>query len=345
MVDSIKSLDSDFVKRIHSRTVSGRLHKGHSVVAPTSSIPSKYQTIVIDNSENKGFQSKAKRFQHDLNQNDNPGPGSYLSHKVDVENKSASYSKKGTGGFASKDKRITKHDPGCSPGAGSYNVALTLLSRKDFNKAPATRSFHMPIANPTEKLNGVPAPNQYSVLDQLQRVCKSNNVSANAAFKSQSKRELIDTKYSSVMPAPWQYEINDRLLHDSVKIPTSSFKSKSMRKMAETPPPNPGPGTYNPNEPIDAVGRLQFPRKHYLCISAPAMPLPNPLPGPGPGSYELVNYEGIPKHYMSSSVFVSNTSRWTGDGRKKSGLPGPAHYRPSSFGKQSFIYNAAGRWI
>jgi len=36
-------------------------------VAPCSvSIPSKYQTVVIDNSDNKGFLSKAKRFNYDL---------------------------------------------------------------------------------------------------------------------------------------------------------------------------------------------------------------------------------------------------------------------------------------
>ena len=40
---------------------------GHSITAATASIPSKYQTIVIDNSEKKGFQSKAQRFQYDSN--------------------------------------------------------------------------------------------------------------------------------------------------------------------------------------------------------------------------------------------------------------------------------------
>ena len=32
-------------------------------MAASSSIPSKYQTIVVDNSERKGFLSRAKRFQ------------------------------------------------------------------------------------------------------------------------------------------------------------------------------------------------------------------------------------------------------------------------------------------
>ena len=43
------------------------------------------------------------------------------------------------------------------------------------------------------------------------------------------------------------------------------------------------------------------------------MPLPPPLPEPGPGSYELVDYKGPAKHYMSSAAFVSSTSRWNAE--------------------------------
>lgn len=41
---------------------------GHSITAATSSIPSKYQTIVIDNSDKKGFLSKSRRFNAELTQ-------------------------------------------------------------------------------------------------------------------------------------------------------------------------------------------------------------------------------------------------------------------------------------
>lgn len=63
--------------------------------------------------------------------------------------------------------------------------------------------------------------------------------------------------------------------------------------------------------------------KHYLCISAPAMPLPPLEPMPGPGHYNVVDYEGPPKHYMSSSAFVSTTSRWTGGVLGEEDSPGP----------------------
>ena len=57
------------------------------------------------------------------------------------------------------------------------------------------------------------------------------------------------------------------------------------------------------------------------------MPLPPQLPGPGPGSYDLVDYDGDAPHYMSSAVFVSNTSRWTGRKVGQSDeLPGPGMF-------------------
>ncbi len=52
-----------------------------------------------------------------------------------------------------------------------------------------------------------------------------------------------------------------------------------------------------------------FRRKHYLCISAPAMPLPPSPPPPGPGHYNLVDYQGPPHKFVSSSMFVSSTGR------------------------------------
>lgn len=41
------------------------LKKGHGIVAATASIPSRYQTIVTDNADKKGFLSQAKRFRFD----------------------------------------------------------------------------------------------------------------------------------------------------------------------------------------------------------------------------------------------------------------------------------------
>ncbi|XP_052774766.1 O(6)-methylguanine-induced apoptosis 2-like isoform X1 [Mya arenaria] len=344
--DSIRVVDEDYVKRIHSRNPSGHLHKGHGIVAATSSIPSRYQTIVTDNADRKGFGQQAKRFQPESHFTDAPGPGNYVGH-VTVDNTSVSFSKKGSGGFASKTKRQTRYLMSNAPGPGIYALPSLLSTQKDFNKAGSTSNFHRPIAVPLDNdpRQIRPAPNAYDVLKNKHG--KVNNVSADAAFKSQSKREVINIKEATNNPAPGQYNVNDMLLHDNVKIPFSCFKSTSKRQMATEPPNFPGPGAYKPNEPVDPAKKQLFPRKHYLCISAPAMPLPDSPPSPGPGSYELRDYEGPPRHYMSGAAFVSTTSRWQSNGNqiRVQDLPGPAHYRPVNMGKQSFIYNSAGKWI
>ncbi|XP_052075026.1 O(6)-methylguanine-induced apoptosis 2-like [Mytilus californianus] len=339
--DSIRVIDDDYVKRVHSRNPSGHLHKGHGIVAATSSIPSRYQTIVTDNADKRGFLGQAKRFRFDEAMTDAPGPGNYVRHET-MDNNSTSFSKKGTGGFASKTKRGVKYFITAAPGPGVYGLPSMLVTRKDFNKAENSSNFHKPIAKVSDKVEKKPSPNTYDVLNS--KYGKSNNVTAGAAFKSQSKRDVINVNAAANNPAPGHYDVNDALLHQNVKVPLSSFKSKSKRQMAPSPAAVPGPGAYKPNEPIDPAKKQLFPRKHYLCISAPAMPLPDTPPQPGPGSYETVNYEGQPKHYMSSSAFVSTTSRWTGTA-KEGELPGPAHYRPINMGRQSFIYNAASKWI
>ena len=55
------------------------------------------------------------------------------------------------------------------------------------------------------------------------------------------------------------------------------------------------------------------------------MPVPAVDPTPGPGHYNVVDYDGPPKHYMSSSVFVSSTSRWSGDVLLNEENPGPGN--------------------
>ncbi|XP_064607152.1 O(6)-methylguanine-induced apoptosis 2-like [Liolophura sinensis] len=342
MADSVRHVDEEVVRRIHSSNHSGHLHKGHGIVAATSSIPTKFQTIVTDNGDKKGFLSQSKRFGSFSDQNENPGPGKYTSHKS-MNNNSTSFSKRGTGGFASKSKRKFKYDIPSGPGPGIYSLPGLLSTRKDFNAANNSRTFQQPIAEKVVKEDWRPSPNQYDIAKV--KYGKANNVSANAAFKSKSLREVINTKESQHVPAPGHYNVRDDICHDSVKIPVSSFKSTSVRRMAPDPPPFPGPGTYKPWEEIDDdVIRQLLPRKHYLCISAPAMPLPGAAPSPGPGAYNLKSNFTTNKHYMSGANFVSTSSRWTGAATKVD-LPGPAHYKPVHTGKQSFIYNVQGRWI
>ena len=66
--------------------------------------------------------------------------------------------------FLFKDNRILKYQGSIGPGPLGYALPSMLASRKDFNKASATSTFHKPIATIIEdKTFKTPAPNTYNV--------------------------------------------------------------------------------------------------------------------------------------------------------------------------------------
>lgn len=202
-----------------------------------STIPTKYQTVVISNSEQKGFNSQSKRFNYENHLTEGPGPGNYVGHN-EAEKHSSSFSKKGTGGFASKSRRIKKDYIENNPGVGSYKLPSALKSRDDFSVAHSS-SFRKPIVSGAREKNSIPGPNVYKTTPAAKWTNKTNNVAGDAAFKSNSKRELATIKDSEKL-SPAQYEVKDSLQRQSIKIPFSSFKSRTKRQMAPTPPKIPG---------------------------------------------------------------------------------------------------------
>lgn len=98
-----------------------------------------------------------------LLQNENPGPGSYVGH-VTYRGKPESSSKKGYGGFVSKNRRLAKTQVPSGPGAGKYQLPNVFQSKSDFNKAN-TGNFHQPIAQPHGKHPVLPSPTSYEVSD------------------------------------------------------------------------------------------------------------------------------------------------------------------------------------
>uniref|UniRef100_A0A8C5PDK1 Sperm tail PG-rich repeat containing 1 n=1 Tax=Leptobrachium leishanense TaxID=445787 RepID=A0A8C5PDK1_9ANUR len=293
--------------------------KGFTVPTTSASIPTKYQIMFIPKSESKGFNSRVPRFSFDFDQNENPGPGSYnYDHEsTDIDN--VSFSKKGTGGFPSKASRTTFLKATRTPAPNTYKIQSALFSKKDFNKSNSSM-FQQPIAIKVEdKKNKTPAPNRYNASVTLSH--PNNNVSAHAAFVSKTKRELGNLNHLKG-PSPCHYRVNDSLTKEAPTILVSCFKSKTSRDMLNITTNNLGPASYDPYGAPDVINKNNFLRKHYLCISAPAIPVPKSPPIPGPGQYEIVDYAGPPKHHFSNAVFLSNTSRWTGD-ISGEGLPGP----------------------
>jgi len=208
--------------------------------------------------------------------------------------------------------------------------------------------FQKPIAEqPLSPKSIFPAPNQYDIDQGLKKITKSNNVSAQAAFRSHTKRSLGPSK-SFVTPAPGSYNIDDTVTRALPPVHQSSFKSTSKRETFSVMSVNelPGPADYHPFEKVtEEPHRQVLPRRHYLAISAPAIPPPPEAPLPGPGAYNVRDFRDAEKKYMSSAAFVSNTSRWNVNLLLNGERPGPGSYTPRSPTKQSFNFNFERKWL
>ncbi|CAH7438220.1 O(6)-methylguanine-induced apoptosis 2 isoform X1 [Phodopus roborovskii] len=313
-----------------------KIQKGFTAAYPTqASIPYRYRTSIIPESEKKGFNSQTRRFYH--KKNDNPGPGFYnVIHQSPVFN-SVSFSKRGTCTFPSSCARlgnnISKY-----PAANAYTIRSELVSKKDFSNS-CSSMFQLPSFMKVVK-SETPAPNHYNA--SIPSCKQKSNISAPIGFLSKTERGFFPLA-SSGGPPPGHYNVNESLVKQSPKVLMSCFKSKTGRGLKLTST-GPGPGYYNPNNQTKVLKKPHIPRGTLLNFSAQPLPLPPKPPLPGPGQYEIVDYEGPPKHFISSASFVSNTSRWPVLSSKPS-LPGPATYKPEIPGKQSFLYNEDNKWI
>jgi len=326
------------MKNSHIHILTSGLH-ARAIVPHDASIPTKYQTIVLDNSDKKGFNSQARRFNDNLT--DVPGPGRYKMKKG-FETCSASYSKKGTGSFASTSSRTfwRRYSNNIGPDMCTYNVQLNMLSS---NKRPSP-SFASPLAPMREnvffrKNSFAPAPNRY--FQNLTQTKKSGKFS-NKPFNSTGRRICSSSKKPRA-PSPCHYNIRENATTSKTPALTSMFASKTNR-IHDASSNVPGPGSYRPNEPVkDAPNKQLMPRKHYLAISAPAIKLPENIKKqvPGPGHYDPRDSDVT----SMTSAFVSNTSRRLHNVKELS--PGPAKYMVAtkSCNKESFMFNVHKRWV
>ncbi|XP_031234925.1 O(6)-methylguanine-induced apoptosis 2 [Mastomys coucha] len=312
-----------------------KIQKGFTAAYPTqSSIPYRYRASIVPESEKKGFNSQTRRFYS--KKDDIPGPGFYnVIHQSPVFN-SVSLSKRGTCTFPSTCARLS---PIISknPAANAYTIRSELVSKKDFSNS-CSSMFQLPSFMKVEK-SETPAPNYYNA--SIASCKQKNNVCARAGFLSKTPRGFIPS--GSGGPAPGYYNVNDSLVKQSPRFLISCFKSKTGRGLKQTSL-GPGPGYYNPNDQTKILKRSHLPKTTLLNFSAHPLPLPPKPSLPGPGQYDIVNYEGPPKHFISSASFVSNTSRWPMMSTKPN-FPGPATYKPEIPGKQSFLYNEDNKWI
>uniref|UniRef100_A0A7M4FGS4 Sperm tail PG-rich repeat containing 1 n=1 Tax=Crocodylus porosus TaxID=8502 RepID=A0A7M4FGS4_CROPO len=281
-------------------------------------VPYKHNARVIPNSEKKGFNSQAKRFQ--FNKEESPGPGFYNVIHQSPEFNSTSLSKKGTGYFPSG---VRGRGRIIYPAANAYSIASCFQSKRDFGTGNSSM-FQQPIARKLKKMP-TPAPNQYNASTDF---CKqSNNVCAWAAFVSRTVRGLSSAKAEKCRDR--EGARGKRWVEPEAGSSSAGGISASITSLGITS-----------LSTLFSPGRY----KYGLNFSAAAIPPPKDPPLPGPGQYDVVDYKDPAKQYISSAVFVSNTGRWTGD-QSREGLPGPGTYWPHVPEKQSFLCNADKKWV
>ena len=169
-------------------------------------------------------------------------------------------------------------------------------------------NFQKPLISEQYKYQySTPAPNSYTVSDGV--TAKNTLITARAAFKSSSQRQPCHVHTLS-NPGPGQYNIKTDLLSGSSRQ-QSMFQSNTKRELPLPYFEGPGPADYRPLLSPPHHSRDSYHNhKHYLCISAPAIPLPPCRPSPGPGHYETQQPSEAKTKLVSGAVFKSTTSRW-----------------------------------
>ena len=125
--------------------------------------------------------------------------------------KPESFSKKGYGGFVSKDRRVARTQVPSGPGPGKYGLPSMLQKKSDFNKAN-TGNFHQPIAQSHNKHEVLPAPTTYNVSIVGFRFLIEFYVHTSPPFSIISK-VLLSSHVSQSAQTPnqmklWHYVIN-----------------------------------------------------------------------------------------------------------------------------------------
>jgi hypothetical protein len=170
------------------------------------------------------------------------------------------------------------------------------------------RNFHQPVAVSTSKHghHPIPAPNTYTIKET--QTHRDTAITGESVFNSRTKRQGVLVK-SLTTPGPGHYNPSDYMSCRASYSQKANFRSKTIRQSFPfSQDDTPGPAHYYKEENYSGRDNHCQRRRHYLCISAPAIPLPPIPPSPGPGHYEVSCYDNLPQ-MVGGAVFKSTSSR------------------------------------
>jgi hypothetical protein len=212
------------------------------IVNPTqpqrASIPSKFETILNTGTREKdGFSRRTHRF--DEPENELPGPGFYHRQDNLVKDPKGDYtSKRGTGSFASTEKRFYEAPRPLFvvPGPGKYEGEKAVESTNNAVSAKGSAAFVTPVPRRAipNKSATMPGPGHYGVPLDAHRDDRES-----AIFRSSTKRSDLVT-HTKQNPGPGQY--GDMLLkHKSVTEEAANAISRPAFVNNPLDPENPRP--------------------------------------------------------------------------------------------------------
>ncbi|KAL2918369.1 O(6)-methylguanine-induced apoptosis 2 [Polyrhizophydium stewartii] len=236
------------------------------------SIPTKFQTIHYDDSEEKGFNSTSQRFSQRLD--DLPGPGYYAcaAEKVDRLFHDASTSKRGYGvGFASHSRRFIKPPTDLETtlpiSPAQYNPRTPTYSYSVANSLSS--SFRSPIAmevRETQKAVGAaaspfvrtrwapkptPGPGEYSPHERAMasKWSTAEEAGAEFVFKSRTRRSELGAGGSipgKDAPPPGSYDVirAETVTLKATAGAQAAFKASARKPYNQHQARVPGPGAY-----------------------------------------------------------------------------------------------------
>ncbi|KAF4682870.1 hypothetical protein FOZ60_010029 [Perkinsus olseni] len=341
--------------------VAGRLHGGRLCLGsvhdpydsdtgkgPRSSIPARLQTVLCRGlREPIGFGRESSRFEPPRVA-DGPGPGAYIDA---VKRRpfghdrltSDSWSKRGTGSFASKSTRFQRWPyPAVVPGPGTYRVSVSADQAVNSGSTATLSCCGRSDLKPEPK----PGPGQYdplypnlprirtallsmsdSRLPRLQQHSAPGPGAYDPAIIGSAAAEPIMVKLlpptgSSSNQSKYQLGLTRMANSDSISGPSSTIKCNNRSYV------NPGPGHYSVNLPqlsTDFSSQFSSAFQKPSRARRAGSTLVSPSPGPGPGEYTAM---------LSSSVDNRATTSFLSSPVQRSifpvasGAPGPAYYHP-----------------
>jgi hypothetical protein len=345
--------------------INNPLNKTH-----TSTIPYKFETILYQNNNPKGFGGISTRF-HKYD-DVKPGPGQYDLNASFSSEKSASFSKKGYGnGFASSSSRLMSRpyvNMGPAPGEYDSNprpfqVIHVKPPNIAFSKAMSTNSSFI------EDKSEIPGPGHYDLDGRLSTASTRASRSTSVPFKSAKERFPTER---SIAPPIGTYDVDRSFLikktykepdqNSSFILPSKKKMTKEMEKKMQLNnllgkedskgKPQPGPGYYLPSKKADALelfnqrinNRISsnFLVGNLTRFGEVVQRKARRVEVPGPGSYIPIKLDEE-KQLVSGSVFMSEVPRRPFSSNKNA--VGPYRYNPESVPKKSFHLNINQSWM